>query len=389
MTQPLAGIRVLDLSQGIAGPVCAAILARQGSDVIKVEPLSGDWIRATGKSSEGMSANLVSGNFNKRGAAIDAATPAGRDAVLRLAARADVFVENFRTGVMERLGLGYAALGEHNPGLVYCSITGFGTRGPWMSKPATDSVAQAFSGMAAANALADGTPKRIGLYVPDKISALYAAQAISAALFARERGAGGTHLQLSLAECCAAFQAGPFIDALLFPDTVVKTAIFAPAGEFRCADGHIVVACMNASMFERLARAVGRPDWMDDPRFADNDVRKNHLREINAELGTALAGHGVGHWQTILETADVLVSPVNDYRRLRDDPQMQAMGYFTQVDQAPYGLVDAPHMPAAGRAISGAPRLGEHTRAVLSEAGMTDPEIDALCNSGAAQQYGE
>ena len=389
MTLPLAGVRVLDLSQGIAGPVSAAILARQGADVIKVEPLSGDWIRATGNSSEGMSANLVSGNFNKRGAAIDAATPGGRDAVLRLAARADVFVENFRTGVMDRLGLGYAALRQMNPRIIYCSITGFGTRGPWMAKPATDSVAQAFSGMAAVNALADGTPKRIGLYVPDNISALYAAQAISAALFARERGAGGTHLQLSLAECCAAFQAGPFVDALLFPDAGAKAAIFAPAGEFRCADGHIVVACMNAAMFERLARAVGRPEWLDDPRFADNDVRKNHLREINGELGAALAHAGVGHWQAVLEAADVLVSPVNDYRRLRDDPQMQAMGYFTQVDQPPYGQVDVPHMPAAGRAVSAAPRLGEHTRAVLAEAGMTAAEIDALCKSGAAQQFGE
>lgn len=389
MTQPLAGVRVLDLSQGIAGPVCAAVLARQGADVVKVEPLSGDWIRATGKSSEGMSANLISGNFNKRGAAIDAGTPGGRDAVLRLAARADVFIENFRTGVMERLGLGHAALQAQNPRIIYCSITGFGTRGPWMSKPATDSVAQAFSGMAAANALADGTPKRIGLYVPDNISALYAAQAISAALFARERGAGGTHLQLSLAECCAAFQAAPFIDATLFPDNGVKTAVFAPAGEFRCADGYIVVACMSAAMFERLAGAVGRPDWMTDPRYADNDVRKNHLREINAELAAALSGASVGHWQAVLEAADVLVSPVNDYHGLRDDPQMRAMGYFTQVDQPPYGRVEVPHMPAAGRAISGAPRLGEHTRTVLAEAGMTGAQIDALCKSGAARQYGE
>jgi len=388
MSLPLTGVRVVDLSQGIAGPVCAAVLARQGADVVKVEPLTGDWIRATGKSQEGMSANLISGNFNKRGAAIDAATPAGRAAVLRLVARADVFVENFRTGVMDRLGLGYAALREVNPRIIYCSITGFGTGGPWMSKAATDSVAQAFTGMAAANALADGTPKRIGLYVPDNISALYAAQAISAALFARERGAGGTHLQLSLAECCAAFQAGPFIDATLFPDDGTKTAVIAPAGEFRCADGHIVVACLNQAMFGRLARAVGRPDWLEDPRFADNDVRKGHMREINAELGAVVAGGSMSHWQAILEAADVLVSPVNDYQRLRDDPQMRAMGYFTQVDQPPYGLVDVPHMPVARRTISGAPRIGEHTRTVLAEAGMAVAEIDALCAAGAAQQYG-
>lgn len=389
MNLPFAGIRVLDLSQGIAGPVCAGILARQGADVIKVEPLAGDWIRTTGKSSEGMSANLVSGNFNKRGAAIDAARPAGRDAVVRLAARADVVIENFRHGVMERLGLGYEALRAHSPEIVYCSITGFGNRGPLATKPATDSVAQAYTGMAAANALADGTPRRIGLYVPDNISALYAAQAISAALFARARGAGGTHLQLSLAECCAAFQAGPFIDALLFPGGAARTAVFAPAGEFRCADGHIVIACMGGNMFPRLANAVDRQRWLADPRFADDDKRKNHLREINAELAAALAGGTVAHWLATLETADVLVSPVNDYQRLRDDPQMRAMECFTQVAQPPYGRVDAPHLPAAGREIRAAPRLGEHTRAVLAEAGLAPADIETLCRTGVARQYGE
>jgi crotonobetainyl-CoA:carnitine CoA-transferase CaiB-like acyl-CoA transferase len=142
-------------------------------------------------------------------------------------------------------------------------------------------------------------------------------------------------------------------------------------------------------MFARLARAVDRPGWLDDPRYADNDVRKNHLREINADLGAALKDRSVSDWQGVLEAADVLVSPVNDYQRLRDHPQMQAMGYFTRVDQAPYGMIDAPHLPAAGRDITAAPRLGEHTRAVLAEAGLTDAEIDALCKAGVARQYGE
>jgi crotonobetainyl-CoA:carnitine CoA-transferase CaiB-like acyl-CoA transferase len=386
---PFQGISVLDLSQGIAGPVCAAILARQGADVIKIEPPSGDWIRATGASREHMSSNAVSGNFNKRGLAIDAGSPAGRDAVLRLAARADVFVENFRNGVMRRLGLDFEALQAANPRLVYCSITGFGDDGPWAKKPATDSVVQAFSGMAVANALADGTPRRIGLYVPDNISAIYAAQAVSAALFARERDGAGRHVRISLAECCAAFQAGPMIDSFLFPDAGRKVAVFAPAGEFATADGHLVVACMSGDMFVRLARAVGRADWLTDPRYADDDVRKGYLKEINAELGAALAAGTSVAWLDKLEAADVLVSPVNDYRRLRDDPQMRAMAYFAHIDQPPYGALDVPHMPAAGRLVRPAPRVGEHTRAVLAEAGLAAAEIDALIAAGTAAQFGE
>jgi crotonobetainyl-CoA:carnitine CoA-transferase CaiB-like acyl-CoA transferase len=385
---PYAGLKVLDLSQGIAGPVCAAILARQGADVIKVEPLSGDWIRGTGQARQAMSANLVSGNFNKRGAAIDAANPAGRDAIRALAARADVFVENFRAGVMDRLGLGYAALSETNPRLVYCSITGFGHTGPLAAKPATDSVAQAFAGMAVANAAADGTPRRIGLYVPDNISAIYAAQAIGAALYARERNGAGTHLRLSLAECCAAFQAGPMIDQALFPPTSgPRVAVFAPAGEFRVADGWIVVACQSQAMFERLARAVGHADWLTDTRFADNDERKKHLGAINAALGVALAAHGIAHWVAVLEAADVLVSPVNDYAMLRAHPQMRGIGAFARIEQPPYGPLEVPHLPAAGRTVTPAPRVGEHTRAVLAEAGLAEEAINAMLAAGVAAQF--
>jgi crotonobetainyl-CoA:carnitine CoA-transferase CaiB-like acyl-CoA transferase len=336
-----------------------------------------------------MSANVISGNLGKRSIAIDAGKPQGRDAVLKLGARADVVVENFRAGVMDRIGLGYAAFQAINPRVVYCSITGFGHQGPWAAKPATDSVAQAFSGMAVANRLADGTPKRIGLFVPDNISGIYAAQAVSAALFARERSGSGRHLQLSLAECCAAFQAGPMIDAFLFPGTGPKAAVFAPAGEFRAADGYLVVACMSAEMFARLARVVGREDWLMDARYADSDVRKNYLREINAELGSALAGDSVANWQRKLEAADILVSPVNDYAKLRDDPQMAAMGYFAQIDQPPYGALAVPHLPAADRVVKPAPLLGQHTRALLAEAGIDNAAIDHLIGSGIALQQGE
>jgi crotonobetainyl-CoA:carnitine CoA-transferase CaiB-like acyl-CoA transferase len=384
--QAFQRLTVLDMSQGIAGPVSAGILARQGARVIKVEPLGGDWIRGTGASQQGMSANALAGNFNKRGVAIDAASALGREALLRMIPQVDVLVENFRHGVMKKLGLDYETLSQHNPRLVYCSITGFGTQGPLKSKPATDSVVQAYSGMAVINGDAE-RPRRMGLYVPDNISALYAAQAISAALYERTETGRGQHVEISLVECCAAFQSGPMVNAYLFDrNPSEKVAVFAPAGEFRTKTGWMVVACSNADMFIRLAKAVGRDNWLSDPRYADSDVRKRYLKEINADLGEALAQDTREAWMQKLEAADVLVSPVHDYFELYDDAQMQAMNYFCSVPQAPYGEVKVPHLPGASRDVKPAPRLGEHTQLVLQEMGFSDAEIDHMIRQRAAYQ---
>jgi crotonobetainyl-CoA:carnitine CoA-transferase CaiB-like acyl-CoA transferase len=261
--KPFKKITVLDISQGIAGPMCGEILARQGAKVIKVEPLSGDWMRGTGASREQMSANVIAGNINKRSIAVDASRAEGRQTLLRLAQQADVLVENFRTGVMGRLGLDYPTLRALNPGLVYCSVSGFGPRGPYAAKAATDSVLQAFTGMLLANGVktsVDGvaglTPKRIGLYVPDNVSAIFAAQAVSAALFERTETKLGQHIEISLAEASSAFQAGPMIDSFLFPDANERGAVLAPAGDFQTADGWIIVASLTDEMFARLAKAV-------------------------------------------------------------------------------------------------------------------------------------
>jgi crotonobetainyl-CoA:carnitine CoA-transferase CaiB-like acyl-CoA transferase len=282
--------------------------------------------------------------------------------------------------------LGYEAIRARNPRVVYCSITGFGPTGPLSKKPATDSVLQAYSGMAVANAIPGSIPKRIGLYVPDNISAIYAAQAISAALFERCSSNAGRHVEVSLAECCAAFQSGPMIDTFLYPDPASRTAIFAPAGEFRTSDGWIVVSCMSAAMFASIARTVKREEWLADVRFIENDARKKHMKEINAALAEALTHDTTANWVKKLEAADVLVSPVNDYLALREDEQAQHSGYLATVDQAPYGALNVPNLPAADRKVRPAPRLGEHTRAVLRDAGFADADIDALIAQGIALQ---
>lgn len=385
--QAFRNLTVLDISQGIAGPVCAEILARQGARVIKVEPIGGDWIRATGGSRDAMCANAIAGNLNKESLAIDATKPAGRAALLKLAATVDVVVENFRAGVMKKLGLDYATLQATNPRVVYCSITGFGPQGPLSAKAATDSVLQAFSGMAVANAMPGGIPKRVGFYVPDNISAIYAAQAISAALFERASSGQGQHVQVSLAECCAAFQAGPMIDTFLYPDPASRAAIFAPAGEFRTQDGWIVVSCMSNEMFARIARTVGREEWLADPRYSQNDPRKQHMKEINAALAEALTHDTTANWVKKLEAADVLVSAINDYLALREDEQMRTMGYFATIEQPPYGALTVPHLPGADRHVRPAPRIGEHSRKVLLDAGFSATDVDALLADGTVRQF--
>ncbi len=391
--KPFKKITVLDMSQGIAGPMCGAILARQGAKVIKVEPLGGDWMRGTGASREQMSANVISGNINKRSIAIDASQSDGRRTLLRLAGQADVLVENFRTGVMARLGLDYPSLKALNPGLIYCSVSGFGARGPYAFKAATDSVLQAFTGMLLANGIktsVDGvpglTPKRIGLYVPDNISAIYAAQAVSAALFERTETKLGQHIEISLAQASSAFQAGPMIDSFLFPDANARGAVLAPAGDFQTADGWIIVASLTDEMFLRLARAVDREVWLNDPRFSKNAERKRHFNEINAALAQVLKERGNAEWLERLEAADILVSPVNDYQAFKDAEQTRAMGYFGDLEQAPYGRLTVPHLPASDRELRPAPRLGEHSREILAESGFSLAEIEALIKQGVVKQ---
>jgi crotonobetainyl-CoA:carnitine CoA-transferase CaiB-like acyl-CoA transferase len=391
--KPFKKITVLDISQGIAGPMCGAILARQGARVIKVEPLGGDWMRGTGASREQMSANVISGNINKRSIAIDASKDEGRQALLRLASQADVLVENFRTGVMARLGLDYPNLKALNPGLIYCSVSGFGAHGPYAAKAATDSVLQAFTGMLLANGVKTSvegtpglTPKRIGLYVPDNVSAIYAAQAVSAALFERTETKLGQHIEISLAEASSAFQAGPMIDSFLFPDASQRGAVLAPAGDFQTADGWIIVASLTDEMFLRLAQAVERLEWLSDPRFSENSERKRNFNEINAALAQVLKERGNAEWLERLEAADILVSPVNDYQAFRDAEQTRAMGYFGELEQAPYGRLTVPHLPASDRELRPAPRLGEHSREILAESGFSLAEIEELIQKGVVKQ---
>ena len=389
--KPLQHVTVLDLSQGISGPAAAALLASQGARVIKVEPPGGDWIRGVGASQEGVSANAIAGNLGKRSLAVDAGQPAGKKLLLELSARCQVVLQNFRPGVAERMGLGYEAVRELNPGVVYCSISGFGPSGPRVGQAGTDSVVQAFTGLAVLNSGPNATPKRIGLLVPDNITALYAAQAISSALVAQALHGEGTHLQLSLIEACAAIQIAPIVDATLFPDPQAAVALLAPAGEFQCSDGWLMVACLNQDMFERLCKALDHDDWLQDERFAQLASRKRNLKEINARLATVLASNTREHWAAVMDKADVLCSAFNSYAEFKADAQVRAASLFVEIDQPPYGKVSVPRLPGDFTGIPdqeyrAAPRCGEHSRAILQEFGMNSIRIEELISSGVVMQ---
>ena len=383
LTLPYTGLRVLDLSQGIAGPYCAGLLGMQGADVIKVEPPGGDWIRITGGGEQGMTALAVMGNLCKRSACIDATRPEGRALLLSMAKGADVFLQNLRPGVIERLGLDYATLSKDNPKLVYLSITGFGPRGPEAKRAGTDSVLQAFTGIANINRESDGTPRRIPFLVPDTVTAVYAAQAVGAALYARERSGKGRHLQISLMEACASLQAAPILDDLLSGGKL-PPAITAPSGMFRTRNGYLTLASLNETMFQSLMKALDMQAFAKDPRFAELEERRKNAPEINAEVARRIAGQDTAHWLRVLSEADVLNAEAATYGGFRATPQVLEMHVFDTVEQAPYGPLPLPRVPGGGRdwPVRAAPRCGQHTLEVLAEAGVPEAERGALLAAG-------
>ena len=382
-----AGLTVLDMSQGVAGPYCAGMLGLQGASVVKVEPPGGDWIRVMGGGEAGMTPLAVASNLGKRSLCVDARRAEGRAVIERLAARADVLVENFRPGVMAKLGLSAETLRARHPSLIYLSISGFGDEGPWAHKPGTDSVLQAYTGLAVLNRTEDGRPRRVGMLVPDTVSALYAVQAVGAALYARTRTGRGRHVQVSLAECCAAFQAAPIFEDALFAGRY-KPPTAVPSGVYATLDGYVTLLVLRQDMWLRLCAALQRPQWIEDPRYKDNVARGQHAAALNAEIATMLASEPGAHWVQTLEAADVLCAHVQDYTQLRNHAQMRHMGTFGTVHQAPYEPLPMPYLPGTprDRPIPPAPATGQHSREVLTELGYSAAAVASLEQAGVVTQ---
>ena len=395
MSGPLTGYRIVDLTSMVSGPLATMILADQGAEVIKVEnPKGGDYTRGVSNRHGGFSASFLNNNRNKRSVALNLKDPRGRELLLRLVVGADVFVQNFRPGVIERMGLGEDAIRAVAPDIVYVSISGFGERGPYAAKPVYDPLVQALSGLTTIQGGSDQLrPRLVRTILPDKLTGVTAAQAITAALLARERqgqgaresGGKGQHVRLSMLDSVVAFlwssdmgsqtfvgDEFPQEEAQSFIDLIYQTA-----------DGYISVAVQSDKEWAGLVRAVERPDWLEDARFKTAALRHQNIDARLEATQEALRGRSSAEWLVRLEAEDVPCAPVLRRRDMIAHPQILANETVTETEHPQAGRLRQARAAARFsetpvRHRHGAPRLGEHTRELLEAAGVSAAELDAL-----------
>lgn len=314
MTFPLAGVRVLDLSNVLAGPFCGYHLARLGAEVVKVEnPKGGDLARRLGADPEMaqrlMGLSFVAVNAGKQSVALDLKAPEGKDAFLRLVERADVVLENFRPGVMDRLGLGHDALRQRNPRLVYCAISGFGQDGPWAGRPAYDQIVQGLSGAMSVTGDEQTAPLRAGFPISDTIAGITAAFAIAAALVEQRATGRGRRIDVSLLEATLAamgWVVSNHLNAGIEPRPMGnENFTAAPSGTFETGSGPLNIAANEQKQYEALCDLIGRPELKTDPRFAERQSRKVHRAALKAELEAALKARPAAEWEALFNGAGV------------------------------------------------------------------------------------
>jgi crotonobetainyl-CoA:carnitine CoA-transferase CaiB-like acyl-CoA transferase len=387
MSGPLAGIRVVDMTTMLSGPWAAMILADQGAEVIKVEvPDKGDHVRSLGNQRAGMSAMFLNINRNKRSITIDVKQAAGRDVVRELARGADVFLQNFRPGVVDRLGVGEADIRALAPKIVYCSVSGFGDEGPWVGKPVYDPVIQAVSGLTTVQAGSDAErPRLIRTVLPDKLAAVTVAQNITAALVARERQGVGQHLKVSMLDSVLYFLWASDMGAQTYPDKEVSNQEAASFIDliYETADGYMTVAVMSNKEWVGLTKALDRPEWLADPRFATPSARDAHVNERLLMTQEVLRTRPTAEWMALLEAHDVPCAPALKRSEVIRHPQVLASGTVVELDHHAAGRLRQARPPGRfdrtpSRIRRGAPLLGEHTDEILREIGYTAADIARL-----------
>ena len=399
---PLSHLRVLDLSRVVAGPTATQTLADLGAEVIKVERLKhGDDTRGWGPpfvhdadGNRAVSAYFLTANRNKKSLALDISSPAGQEVVRALAAKSDVFVENFKLGNLAKYGLGYDDLRALNRGIVYCSITGFGQSGPLAPRAGYDFLVQAMGGLMSVTGEREGTPgagpQKVGVAVTDLLTGLYTTIGALSGLARKDRTGEGCHVDCSILDVTVASMADQAL-AYLVSGVVPKRmgndhAMLVPWSAFSTSDDSIIVAVGNDGQFARLAAAIGEPQLGSDSRYATNAARVAHRDELMPQLQTALSARSAAHWIATFEAAGVPCGPVQDMKQVFEHPQVVARGM----------RVDLPHPTAAGGTVPGVacpiklvgeepppatapPLLGAHTDSVLREVlGMSDAEIGRL-----------
>lgn len=393
MTLPLSGIRVLDLSNVLAGPFCAYQLALLGAEVIKIEqPGNGDLARSLGASADAarqhMGISFVAANAGKQSVTLNLKHQDGKEIFRRMVAESQVLIENFRPGVMARLGLDYAVLTEINPALVYCAISGFGQTGSLAQRPAYDQIIQGTAGVMSITGDEDSAPLRVGYPVCDTIGGMTAAFAICATLV-EVRGSGrGRMIDVSMLESTLATMGWPlsnYLNAGVEPTPMGnQNFTAAPSGTFRTGDGLLNIAANENRQYEALCELIGRPALKTDPRFSDRQSRKRHREALNAEIEQALAIRSAAQWEPLMIAAGVPAGQVLSIPQILAHPHIGERGFIKRFD-TPTG---PQQVTSAGFHLSGgtpepaspAPELSAHTTGWLRHVGYSDEQIDAFRN---------
>ena len=392
---PLAGVRVLELAQIMAGPTCGMLLADLGADVIKVERVPGgdDTRHMNRPAVNGESAAFMAMNRNKRGIALNLKLPAAQDALKRMVLRADVVTENYRKGTMEKLGLGYDALRALNPAIIYCSISGFGRSGPYAERGGYDLIAQGMSGLMATTGEPGRAPVKHGAPTCDINAGMLGALGVVAAYVHRLKTGEGQLVDTSL------FEAGihqTFWHSAIYFATNESLGpsgsahiLSAPYQAFRAADGWLTIGGANQGNWERMVRVLGAPEWLSDRRFASNSERMKNLPALVELMNARIQKWKQQELLAALEAAGVPCGPINSIADMAADPQTLAREMVVELEHPRAGRTRALGLPVKlsrtpGRVSRPAPLLGQHTREVLAEFGFSQPEIEALVASGAA-----
>lgn len=401
----LSHLRVLDLSRVLAGPWAGQILADLGAEVIKVErPGNGDDTRAWGPpflkdaygESTGEAAYYLSANRNKQSVTIDFTKPQGQQLVRELAAKSDILIENFKVGGLEAYGLDYASLKLLNPDLIYCSITGFGQTGPYAKRAGYDFMVQGLGGLMSLTGRPEGDegagPVKVGVALTDILTGLYSTVAILAALAHRQHDGGGQHIDMALLDvqvACLANQAMNYLTTGVAPQRLGNAhPNIVPYQDFPTADGDFILTVGNDSQFRKFAEVAGRPEWVDDPRFATNKLRVANRSELVPLIRQATVFKTTAQWVAQLEAVGVPCGPINDLAQVFADPQVQARGLAMQLPHALAGLVPQVASPIRLSKTpveyrNAPPLLGEHTRQVLEQVlGLKAATVEALRRSG-------
>jgi formyl-CoA transferase len=390
---PLAGCRVVEIGRFVTGPYCAQLLADLGAAVTKVEdPQGGDPFRGWGRSrgKDGYGAPFLAFNRSKRSLTLDLKHPRGREAIARLAAKADVLIENFRPGVADKLGIGYDALAAANARLIYCSITGMGRDGPYAQRPSYDIVGMGLSGLLSQLVELEN-PRPMGPALSDALTGVFAAYGILAALQGRERTGRGQRVDVNQLQATMAFMNEPY--SALFASGRAPDALDRPRASgvysFLCRDGKPIAIHLSspAKFWKAFVTAAGHPEMIDDPRFREHEDRRRNHAAAHDLLAPAFRSRSRAEWMTILEQADVPFAPIYTLDEVVEDPQVRHLGMVRTVTHPargelrvlgyPVALSDTPLGPPTAPAL-----LGEHTEEILTEAGYTSEEISALRKEG-------